>query len=309
MISVNTAKIKVDKLLTGVAVRYTNASYVGDQLFPMQTVKKESDKYKIFKRDGFFKGAPIKADGAKTAEASLSYDEGTYQCKERAIKDIVTDRAVQNADSPVVPRTDTTKFLTEKIMLSKEIDQLRLATGTSGLDVSGYRIVLDATTAWVNGTSPDPLKDMSTAIKMMVGRIGIRPNTIIMNTDAAEALAADSTIRDLMKYHMGESFVSGDPLPPTLRKMKVVIADALVNTANEGQTESLGYILGTNCIIAFVQKGHPMNFGVTFNSRPFRVSRWRDDDREGEFIKTDLVYVPKILNLMAGVLIKNVTYS
>ena len=136
MYNVQKGNIKEDKFLTGLAVRYTNNEFVGSQFLPEYTVAKESDKYRIFRKDGFFKGAPKKADGAITEEASLIYDEGTYSTYERAIKDIVTDRAVQNADAPVRPKVDATNFLTEKVLLSQEIDQWALLLGTSGLGSS-----------------------------------------------------------------------------------------------------------------------------------------------------------------------------
>ena len=110
MYNVQKTNVRDDKFLTGLAVRYQNNEFVGTEFMPEYGVQKESDKYRIFRKDGFYKGAPKKADGAITEEATLSYDEGTYSTYERAIKDIVTDRAVQNADAPVPnpddPRTN-----------------------------------------------------------------------------------------------------------------------------------------------------------------------------------------------------------
>jgi len=300
MYNVQKGNIKVDKFLTGLAVRYVNNEFVGGRFLPTYGVAKESDKYRIFRKDGFFKGAPKKADGAITEEATLTYDEATYTTYERAIKDIVTDRAVQNADAPVRPKIDATNFLTEKVLLSEEIDIFALMAGSSGLGSAGtYFSNLTSTTAWISGTDPDILKDLSDAIVTISKAIGKRPNIIGMTSEVSEAIAQDPKILEILKYHT-TAMIAGDALPATLRKMVVTIADGLWNSSDEGQSASYEYILKYHVIMAFVDAGNPLTLGRNFVSKGFKVVRWRDQDREGEFIKVNKVYSPKLTNLSAG---------
>jgi len=306
MYNVSKGNVRDDKFLTGLAVRYTNNEFVGGEFLPDYPVAKESDKYRIFRKDGFFKGAPKKADGAITEEATLSYDEGTYSTYERAIKDIVTDRAMQNADAPVRPKIDVTNFLTEKTLLSGEIDIWALLLGTSGLESGSLYSNLTATTAWIGGTDPDILADLSDAIVVISKAIGKRPNKIGFTTEVSEAIVKDPAIREILKYHT-TSMITGDALPPTLRNMKVVIADGLWNASDEGQTASYEYIMKYRVPIAFVNPGHPLTIGRNFVSKGFKVVKWRDDDREGEFIKVNKVYSPKITNSSAGYMYKRVS--
>ncbi len=307
MYNVQKGNIKEDKFLTGLAVRYTNNEFVGDKFLPEYKVGKESDKYRIFRKDGFFKGAPKKADGAITEEATLIYDEGTYTTYERAIKDIVTDRAVQNADAPVRPRIDATNFLTEKILLSQEIDQWALICGTSGLGSSAtYYANLTSVTAWISGTNPDILGDLKDVIVLISKAMGKRPNLISMTTEVVEAIARDSEIREILKYHTTK-LISGDALPATLRNMAVTITDGLWNSADEGQTADYEYIIKYHVVMAYVDPRNPLTLGRTFVSKPFKVVRWRDDDREGEFVKVNKVFSPKIMNLDAGYMYSRVS--
>jgi len=304
MFNVQKANIKVDQFLSALAVKYENAEFVGNDLFPEYKVAKESDKYRIFKKDGWFTGAPKKADGAITEEATLSYDEGSYTTYERAIKDIVTDRAMQNADAPVRPKIDTTNFLTEKIQLSQELDQWILANSTSGLNQSGYRTILTAVTAWVDGTAPDILGDLSTAIKALSKAIGRRPNRLYFTTEVAEAVALDDKIVEIMKLRTAD-MVTGNGLPPVLRGMQVKLVDALYNTSDPGLTEAYDYIMSDNVVCAWVEPGHPLTFGRTFLAKAFQVKRWYDADREGEFVKLNKVYAPKIMSLSSGWIFTN----
>jgi len=307
MYNVQKGNVKVDKFLTGLAVRYVNNEFVGDKFLPDYGVAKESDKYRIFRKDGFFKGAPKKADGAITEEATLTYDEATYSTYERAIKDIVTDRAVQNADAPVRPKIDSTNFLTEKILLSEEIDKFALMAGSSGLGSSGtYYSNLTAVTAWISGTDPDILSDLSAAIVVISKAIGKRPNRIGMTSEVSEGIAQDPKILEILKYHT-TAMVSGDALPDTLRKMAVTIVDGLWNSSDEGQTAAYEYILKYHVIMAFIDAANPLTLGRNFVSKGFKVVRWRDDDREGEFIKVNKVYSPKLTNLSAGYMYSRVS--
>jgi len=305
MFNVQKGNVRDDKFLTNLAVRYSNNEFVGSEFLPEYGVQKESDKYRIFRKDGFYKGAPKKADGAITEEATLSYDEGTYSTYERALKDIVTDRAMQNADAPVRPKVDVTNFLTEKVLLSEEIDIWALLLGTSGLESGAYYANLTAATAWIDGTDPDILGDLSDAIVLISKATGKRPNKIVFTSEVSEAIAADPVIREILKYHT-TSMITGNALPATLRNMKVLFADGLWNENDEGQTASYEYIVKYRVAMAFVDPSNNLTLGRTFVSKKFKVVKWRDDDREGEFIKVNKVYSPKITNLDAAYMYKRV---
>lgn len=316
----NKANIKVDKLLTGLVVKYRVNTYVGSGLFPDFTVRKESDKYKIFLPKGYFKGAPIKADGARTHEASPSYSEGTYACYERAIKEIVTDRAMANADTPVRPKIDTTNFLMEKIALSEEIDKFDLAITT--LKAGGSTAYLELTTGgsgtnW-RGTGADPRSNFSTARTKIKRNIGRLPNVCFMNTESYEALVQISDVADMIKHTSDRLLTAALPIT-TVRGIPLSMADALYNSAAQEATASYKNILvdpsaASNkhvmCIFAYVAGGgDPVNFGVNFVARSQMVQRWRGsegEDREGDFIKVSKIYVPKITSVGGGFILGQV---
>jgi hypothetical protein len=213
---------------------------------------------------------------------------------------------MQNADAPVRPKIDVTNFLTEKVLLSEEIDIWALILGTSGLESGSLYSNLTSTTAWISGTDPDILGDLSSAIVLISKAIGKRPNQISFTTEVSEAITQDPVIRELLKYQPNE-LITGDALPATLRKMKVVISDGLWNSADEGQTATYEYIMKYRVPIAYINPSDQLTLGRTFVSRGFKVVRWRDDDREGEFIKVNKVYSPKITNSSAGFMYKRVS--
>ncbi|HUW47290.1 MAG TPA: hypothetical protein VMW36_00920, partial [Patescibacteria group bacterium] len=278
MFNVQRNYIHDDQVLSALSIKYENAEFTGKMFLPEYKVAKETGKYRIYDREGWFKGAPKKADGAITEEATLSYDEATYTCYERAIKDIVTDRAVQQADAPIQPKADTTEFLTEKVLLAQELDQWILMVGASGLLQSGYYTALTSSTAWSGGSAPSILTDLSTAIKAISLAIGKRPNMIAFTTAIAEAVAQDDKIVEIMKHHSTD-MITGIGLPGSLRSCKIIITDSLYNTADQGLTQAFGYVLSDNIVCAYVDPRNKLTLGRTFVSKQNKVARWRDEDR------------------------------
>lgn len=319
MFALNKANIRVDKILTALVVKFRSNEFVGNTLLPEFGVKKESDKYRIFLPKGWFKGAPVKADGAITSMATPYYDEDSYTCYERAIKDLVTDRAIQNADLPVRPVNDTTMFLMEKVALSQEIDCFDLVIATLKAGGSTATLALTNGAAGTNwrGTSADPLSNIVQARRTIIRNIGKKPNKIFMTTDAHEALLSVSSIQDLLKYTTAANLTADNPLP-SIRGIPITLADALVNIAAEDQTATYYPVLYDNAsstsylnaIVAYVgPASDPVTFGKTFVSRSQRVTRWRGsegEDREGEFVKVSKIYTHKITSVGAAFSITNV---
>jgi hypothetical protein len=89
----------------------------------------------------------------------------------------------------------------------------------------------------------------------------------------------------------------------------VWIGDAGSNSAAEGQTDSLSYVWGKHAIIAYVSPKisiKMLTLGVTFTYSQRIVKRWRDEDREGTYVRIgNDNYVQKIIAAVAGYLIKN----
>lgn len=312
---ITTPYTKVDKVLTALSVKFKLNTYNSSIVFPDFGVMKESDKYRIYNKAGFFKHAPIKADGAKTAEDMLSFSEGTYTCQEYAIKAIVTDRGVQNTDAPIKPFIDVTNFLTEKVALAEEVVKFDLAL-TTLYGASATRQVCTSATCWKGGTGTiDILGDISAAIIAIVKATGRRPNIFGMETETYETMCTDSALTTILQNTTSKLVDAALPIS-VIRGLPISICDAVVNTADEGATETYYNVLYDTAstykqcvVLAYVAPGDPLNFGVNFVSRGREVIRMRGtegDDRGGTFVKVSKVFGPKVLNSGAGFIITNV---
>lgn len=307
-INIQTGKIKTNVHLSKIAVQYTNASFVWDKIAPPLLVNKESDKYRVYKRDGYFSGAPKRADGAPAEEASLAYDEATYSTYERAQKDIVTDRAMNNADDVFDLKADVTKFLTEKILLGVEIDvaDMLIAT-TGGITASNPDHVVTPTNLWDDYTNSDPENDIATGKEAITARTGRMPNVILVPPHVEKYLAHHPQIKELRKYTSLDALTKGG-LPKTLWDLEVVIAPAIYNSAAQGLDPSMTYAWGKNVILAYNNPIDTVTLARTFvlKSRNMLTTTWRDEEREGDFIRVVKNYVPKIICSDAGYLLSGV---
>lgn len=307
-LTIQTGKIKTNQHLSKIAVQYTNAAFVADALAPSFLVNKESDKFRKYKRDGYFSGAPKRADGAPAEEASLAYDDDTYSTYERAIKDIVTDRAMNNADDVFNLKADATMFLTEKIKLGIELDAAILLTGaTGGISSASPDHVVTPTNLWDDYTNSDPESDISTGKEAITARTGRMPNVILIPPHVERFLAHHPQVKELRKY-TDPSMLTKGGLPGTLWDMKVVIAPAIYNSAVQGLDPVMAYVWGKNVVIGYVNPADTITLARTFvvKSRNMQVTTWRDEEREGDWIRVVNNYVPKIICSDCGYLLTGV---
>src|SRR3990172_3453508 len=111
------AQSHIDVALTNISVAYAPGGFVADQLFPFVSVNKISNKYFIYtKADWLRREAQPRAPGTRAARGDYGLSTGTYTCIERAIAKGVPDEIVDNADMPLRPLEDATRWTTNQLL-------------------------------------------------------------------------------------------------------------------------------------------------------------------------------------------------
>ncbi len=111
-----------DSFLSGLSVGYKNPMFVADMVFPNVPVNKQSDYYFKFLKGAWFRNeAEIRSPGAIAARGGYPVTSALYGCQERAFAHPVPIELINNADDGVRPFETGTRFVTQKIMLAKEI--------------------------------------------------------------------------------------------------------------------------------------------------------------------------------------------
>jgi hypothetical protein len=271
--------VHVDSVLSNLAREFKFPDMIAEDISPRVKVRKDSDLYYTFGREE----QRLKADGEGDLKAkcspAVSFDwapTGTepYVCRARAIKDMVCDATIRNADNPVRPVRRTIEKLTRNLQLHRERRVAKLFTAPSAASTTPA-IKWDSATA-------DIEDDIRAAKEIFRVECGGYPNYIIMSATVA------GYVRLFLKAAAEISFMEKATiykLPDELWGMKVAISEATMNTAAEGLAEVMTDIWPDTVTLAYINPTknpslQDSTYSWTFESVPFRVRRWRDEEIE-----------------------------
>ena len=188
------SNVHVDTPLTTLSIQYKNMALIGERVLPIVTVVKESDKYYIIGREELqldIYGA-TRAPGAPSREITWSQTTGDYTAQEYSLSYLLPDRVKDNAD---VARINTTKKLTDKLLLLEEYRIQQLVQNTANVGSSAQPSTLwNASSGVVIESNIDTAKD---AVRQAAG---VEPTSIAMNYGVMQAMKRDSTLRNLIRY-------------------------------------------------------------------------------------------------------------
>ena len=110
------SQVHEDILLTDISLAHKVdlTMFIADQVFPFLGVKRQSNKYRIYDKEFWFKDSMQKlAPGAAAEETGYGLSTDTYFCDVWALGHIIDDQERANYDEPGDPDTDTSEVLTQ----------------------------------------------------------------------------------------------------------------------------------------------------------------------------------------------------
>lgn len=304
--------VHIDQALTNISVGWPTAGLAGAALFPSVTVRKQSDKYYVFGREGWLPEEDYRAPGTEANEitgAQVSLD--TYYAQEHSLQIAVTDEERENADSPLSPDRDGTNMVTSKIMLGRERAFQTLAT-TAANYASGHSTTLSGTSQWSDYANSDPISDLRTAKLTIHSKIFVEPNVAVIPYQVMTKLEDHPDFLERIKYSERAIF-SPELLAAVLGFDRVIVPGVGINTANLGQTPSLSYLWGKDVVVAYVPPSPGLKipaYGYEFVWGTQSVDRWREEKRKSDVIRVCRYYDKKLVALdssgksIAGYVIK-----
>jgi len=141
---------------------------------------------------------------------------------------------------------------------------------------------LSGTSQWSDYVNSDPLGDLRTGINTMRAAAVQKPNVLVLSYSTYIKLIDHPDIREQLKYtndgQLGEeAFVAF--LKKHFKLEEVFIGDAVYNSADEGQTDSLADVWGKHAWLIY-RTPRPTLMKATFGLTLFDVSRKVDTYRE-----------------------------
>ena len=186
--------------LTNVSIAYlqNSAAYIADKVFPKVPVKKQSDLFtKYSKLDWRRTDAQKRAPGTETKGVGWKTDHGQYFCHVYGVHKDIDDQTRSNADSVYNMDRDATEFVTNQLLLKRDLDWNEAFFKADVWDTE-YAGGTDFT-AWDDADS-DPIGDMSRWTIEFRKKAGQPPNTMVLGAYTMAALKQHPAVIERIKY-------------------------------------------------------------------------------------------------------------
>lgn len=306
-------RVHIDAALSNFAVAYSQQEmFIADQVLKNFPVSKESDKYFEWQLKDII-SIPTnvqRADGAEAKEIPWDVSSTAYSAEEYALRDIVTDRARNNADPIFNLNQDTTMTLTDRLKLEREARVAATVFNTTTF--TSYTAALSGGDKWDQFDTSDPFGDVKTGRESVRQNALKRANTIIMGQAVFEVVRNHPDLLDRIKYtgSMAQPAQLNEvEMAKAFSVDQVLVGGAVKNSANEGQTVSAADVWGKYVMVCYIAPTPPrkgITLGMTFQAQNFHVARWREDKRKGDMIEVSIVEDDAITVAGAGYLFSTV---
>ena len=248
--------VHVDRALTNISVAYiqnTEKNFIANKVFPIVPVNNRRDKYFVFSQADFFRyEAQLRGPGAETAGGGYRLSTDNYSCDVIGFHADLDDQTRANADEPLQLERSHTIYVTQQILLKREVDWVSnffttgLWTGSStGTDLVG---TVDFT-QWDNIVST-PIEDITQQSDSISRKTGYRPNTLVLGPEVYTTLKNHPDILDRVKYSQ-KGIITEDILAVLFDVERVLVPRAVRNTANEAITATYSFLYGKNAFLGY----------------------------------------------------------
>jgi hypothetical protein len=252
--------VHVNRPLTNISVAYIQRAqdFIADKVFPIVPVTKQSDRYFVYTKDWWFRNrAEKRAPGSESAGGGFHVDNTpTYFADVWAWHTDVDDQTRANADQPVDLDRDATLFVTQTLLLRREIQfALKyMAAGIwQGYKPSGspidFQPNVNGNGYWDSSTS-NPMQDVDFLKQKVKSQTAFLPNTLVVADNVFFALRNNAAVLDRIKYTQ-RGIVSEELLAALFGVEKFLVASAVQNTAQENQTGVFGFIVSNSFLLVY----------------------------------------------------------
>lgn len=311
--------IHVSQTLTNISVAYvqSESGFVADQVFPVIPVDKQFDQYFTYDKGQWFNDEmEEQAPGAESPESGYTISTDTYSARVWSLGRVIPDQIRANVDAPIQLDSEAVAFLTMKGMLRRELlwTQTYFKTGVWSWEVDGAAsrsASFTPTTAntanndvvYWSSSGSTPIEDIRLAKRVVQEQTGFRPNTLTLGRKVFDTLIDHEDLIGRLDRGQttGPAMVNMDALAALLEVDRVLVMDAIYNSAKKGKTPSMGFIGGNHAMLTWTPPSPGLmtpSAGYTFswrglfgsNSISGRINRYRLDTRKSDKIEIEMAY-------------------
>lgn len=298
-------------------------TFVHNQAFPNVPVPHRSDLYWTYPRGYWFRTIAAKrGPGTESVGGGFDMTPAQYIAEPWAVHMDIDDQTRANADDGIKLYEDATLWVTTQLMLRRELEFYSnyLATGVwQGYAPGGTPADFAPSTAgagyWDSATS-NPMKDIDALKAAVWGTTGYEANTLILTQNVYFALRNHPIVLDRIKYTQ-RGLITTDLLATLFGVDKILVAGAVFNTSQEGQTPTIGFGASNKFLLCYAAPNPGLRMpsaGYIFSWTGYagagefgnRVRSFRIEERESERVEGTMAFQMARVGADLGVLGINV---
>lgn len=303
--------VHVNTPLTNLSVAYlqSETAFVARRVFPNVPSIHQSNRYYEYDR-GHFNRNQMKKRGTNSETAGVGYsvdNTPSYFCDVWGLHHDVPDMVRANADSVIDPDRDATNLLMHQALISQEAEWATAFFTTSiwTTDRTGVAAAPGPTEflQWNDATS-NPIEDVRLGKTTVLQSTGFEPNVLVIGRQVFDKLVDHPDIIDRVKYGQAGAGRPAEVNVDTLTSLfgvRIMVMNAIQNTAAEGATNVHAFIGGKKALLAYVAPSPGVmipSAGYTFawsgylgaSSAGTRIRRFRMENLASDRVELEMAY-------------------
>lgn len=302
--------LHIDRLLTNISIAYQNKTYIADQIFPMVPVQKQSDRIPLYNQSFWFRDDPrVRAPGQKSIRGGFEVDNTAIYFADRFSRGFeIPDEVRRNADLPYNLDRDGTRFVTDRMMMRREVAFATdfFKTGVWTTDKVG---AVDFT-KWSDFGGSTPVTDVDNFKDEVEALSAQEPNYFTMGKQVWVIVKNHPTLLDRIKYTQRAQLTT-ELVASLFEFERFLVGRSIQTTDAEGTAEaSVTYtrIWGKNTLMLYVPPsaslltpaaGYTFVWQIVPNALQF-IKRMRDEEREIDIVEANSWFDQKITSARSG---------
>lgn len=244
--------VHVDAALTDFTTAYfqREESFISTQFAPVAPSGQQSNKYYIYdKAETMRSDARLRAPNTEAPVRNYTLSKGSFFCDVFSIASDVSEQVRANADPALDVEEDAARICAEDIRLKRES-----AFATAAFSSGVWGTTVTGTTDFVKWNDPagSPIEDVAAGVEAVEAETGYTPNTLVIGAKVLNT--GLRTHPDILARLPDNAprVVRNEFLAALFGVERVLVAKAIQNTAQEGETGSYSRILGNHALLAYV---------------------------------------------------------
>jgi len=300
-----------DKLLTQASSMYIPVGYISEMLLPSIGVEQSTGKLAKYGNSHLRIENSLKGGRGKYRRVeSITRSTDSYEIEGHGLEGLVTKDDYRNVNAPYKAEEDETLGLSTHLWLGKEKS---LADALGDTSILTQNTTLSGASQLSDYLNSDPLDDFDTARLAVRDGCGMLPDTAVMSYPVYSKLRYHPQILDSLGFKDNRpGGLSIQELADAMDVKRILIGEAMYNSANEGQSDSLADVWGKNIIFSVsperaMVRQVSLGYLVQFNGQaPRKVYKWAvNNPPESNAILVEDEYDMFLSNVNAAYLIKN----